>query len=394
MIWIDHRRGAGPTTALQQPAATAAERQRPTPGNRRPGPSSWPVLAALPKPEMPVSTPTPPGRRPRPAPVRGDPDLRRRRDATGGGSAGSSRRAGGVTWSGYRRVRDRAVRHVASRGDARSPDRQPARHVDHRTAAGSAGARIGRRDRPPGRTHRGPRPRRGPGRGRRGRGHRPGRRARRRRHRQRGGQRAALPWRAAGRRRRWRRARRIDQRVRPGGRHRRGSDRGHRADPAKRWPGGTQPRTVSLGQAGDRYFTFNAGMGIDADVVERVEERRAAGQEDLQRAARPAGGRGLVRRRPQASATDASRSPARNRSPAATWSSCPMSTRGPISGDRPIRTNPGTTAEGGLGVFAAHLVARSGGGHGWSPSCSARTRPEGPARQAPVPVRRRRRASR
>jgi diacylglycerol kinase family enzyme len=36
-------------------------------------------------------------------------------------------------------------------------------------------------------------------------------------------------------------------------------------------------RTISLGRAGDRYFAFCAGLGIDAEVVELVERRRAAG---------------------------------------------------------------------------------------------------------------------
>ena len=36
-------------------------------------------------------------------------------------------------------------------------------------------------------------------------------------------------------------------------------------------------RTVGLGQAGSRYFTFCAGLGLDAEVVHRVEQLRLAG---------------------------------------------------------------------------------------------------------------------
>jgi diacylglycerol kinase family enzyme len=36
-------------------------------------------------------------------------------------------------------------------------------------------------------------------------------------------------------------------------------------------------RTVSLGQAGSRYFTFCAGLGLDAEVVHAVEQLRQAG---------------------------------------------------------------------------------------------------------------------
>ncbi len=35
-------------------------------------------------------------------------------------------------------------------------------------------------------------------------------------------------------------------------------------------------RTIGLGLAGDRWFTFNAGMGWDAEVVARVDRRRRA----------------------------------------------------------------------------------------------------------------------
>ncbi len=37
-------------------------------------------------------------------------------------------------------------------------------------------------------------------------------------------------------------------------------------------------RVINLGQAGDRYFTFCAGLGIDAEVVHEVERRRRAGR--------------------------------------------------------------------------------------------------------------------
>ena len=37
-------------------------------------------------------------------------------------------------------------------------------------------------------------------------------------------------------------------------------------------------RRIGLGLAGDRYFTFNAGLGLDAEVVRAVDGRRARGQ--------------------------------------------------------------------------------------------------------------------
>ena len=38
-------------------------------------------------------------------------------------------------------------------------------------------------------------------------------------------------------------------------------------------------RTIGLGRADDRYFTFNAGLGFDAEVVRRIERRRRAGEQ-------------------------------------------------------------------------------------------------------------------
>jgi len=39
-------------------------------------------------------------------------------------------------------------------------------------------------------------------------------------------------------------------------------------------------RTIGLGLAGDRYFTFSAGLGMDAEVVGEVDRLRAAGRRE------------------------------------------------------------------------------------------------------------------
>jgi diacylglycerol kinase family enzyme len=39
-------------------------------------------------------------------------------------------------------------------------------------------------------------------------------------------------------------------------------------------------RTIGLGLAGDRYFTFSAGLGMDAEVVHEVERLRASGRKE------------------------------------------------------------------------------------------------------------------
>ena len=41
----------------------------------------------------------------------------------------------------------------------------------------------------------------------------------------------------------------------------------------------SRERLIGLGTANGRYFTFNAGLGLDAEVVRAVEGRRAHGRE-------------------------------------------------------------------------------------------------------------------
>jgi diacylglycerol kinase family enzyme len=114
----------------------------------------------------------------------------------------------------------------------------------------------------------------------------------------------------------------------------------------------TPPRTVSLGKAGDRYFTFNAGMGIDAVVVERVEQRRAAGAKVTAGLhVRQAVGAWFASDRKLGHLT----LEIPGRDPISGCHLVFVSNVDPWTylGSRPIRTNPGTSPEGGLGVFAA-----------------------------------------
>ncbi len=115
-------------------------------------------------------------------------------------------------------------------------------------------------------------------------------------------------------------------------------------------------RTVSLGRADDRYFTFNAGLGLDAAVVEEVERHRAQGRvisnamhvrELLKLYVRTERGAGAVQiavpgRQP---VSDAHLAFVSNVDP---WT---------YLGSRPIRTNPGTSADRGLGVFALRSIS-------------------------------------
>lgn len=110
-------------------------------------------------------------------------------------------------------------------------------------------------------------------------------------------------------------------------------------------------KTVSLGQADDRYFLFNAGLGIDAEVVKEVERRRARGIAISQ---------ALHLRMTVLRFFRSDRRQGRldidlpGRPPVEGAFMVFVSNVDPWTyvGARPVRTNPGTTPGGGLGVFA------------------------------------------
>lgn len=109
-------------------------------------------------------------------------------------------------------------------------------------------------------------------------------------------------------------------------------------------------RWVSLGKANDRYFTFNAGLGIDAETVREVERRRLLGGT----ISNPMHVRVAIR---QFLATNR-REPALDlRFPGRSVDGAFLlfvSNVNPWTylGRRAVRTNPGTSADRGLGVFA------------------------------------------
>ena len=114
---------------------------------------------------------------------------------------------------------------------------------------------------------------------------------------------------------------------------------------------GRPARVVSLGRADDRYFTFNAGLGLDAEVVHAVEVHRATGK---------AISNSLHVRQALAAVLRSDRSNPRM--------TLRLPDREPVKGvhlvfvsnvdpwtyweKRPVRTNPQTSAAADLGVFA------------------------------------------
>jgi diacylglycerol kinase family enzyme len=109
-------------------------------------------------------------------------------------------------------------------------------------------------------------------------------------------------------------------------------------------------RTVGLGRADDRWFTFNTGMGWDADVVASVERARARGHEaSPARYARTALRHYLAQRRHPTDLTVElpGAEPLTGNRLALICATDPWT----YLGSRPVRTNPGCNAADGLALF-------------------------------------------
>jgi diacylglycerol kinase family enzyme len=108
--------------------------------------------------------------------------------------------------------------------------------------------------------------------------------------------------------------------------------------------------TRSAGAPHGRWFTFNAGMGWDAEVVAEVERARAAGREATpQRYARTALRHYLrQRRRPRSMTVEV---PGAEPVPDVRMAFVCNTDTWTYLGSRPVRTNPGASFGTGLGLF-------------------------------------------
>ena len=110
-------------------------------------------------------------------------------------------------------------------------------------------------------------------------------------------------------------------------------------------------RKVSLGRAGDRYFTFNAGLGLDAEAVQAVEQRRKAGSaisNFMHVRKTVAAYLRSDRRHPRMTVQLPDQDPLTGVHLVFVSNVDPWT----YYGNHPIRTNPGITVSSGLGVFA------------------------------------------
>jgi diacylglycerol kinase family enzyme len=110
-------------------------------------------------------------------------------------------------------------------------------------------------------------------------------------------------------------------------------------------------RTVGLGRADERWFSFNAGLGWDADVIASMERARGQGRE-----ATPARYVATSIRRWTRARLDPPDLTVHipGREPVSAVRLALVSNTDPWTylGARPVRTNPGCSFDGGLGVFA------------------------------------------
>jgi diacylglycerol kinase family enzyme len=115
-------------------------------------------------------------------------------------------------------------------------------------------------------------------------------------------------------------------------------------------------RTVGLGRADDRYFTFCTGIGLDADVIRRVEQARTKGARSTPNLYfRTIAGRyltGLGRREP-AVTIDA---PGEAAQTGLAWVLVQNTAPFTYIGDRPVNPNPLAGFDTGLDVLALKVL--------------------------------------
>lgn len=114
---------------------------------------------------------------------------------------------------------------------------------------------------------------------------------------------------------------------------------------------GTAWRRIGLMDCGERWAVFTAGMGVDGDVVAAVEAQRAKGRKvTAGRYMRVAVREMLasVRDEPKLTVGLPGRNPVRDVHFAFVSNASPWT----YAGTRPVWTNPGTTFDTGLGIFA------------------------------------------
>lgn len=115
-------------------------------------------------------------------------------------------------------------------------------------------------------------------------------------------------------------------------------------------------RTVSLGRADDRWFTFNAGMGWDAEVVASVERMRASGREANPGRYATAGLRHYLRQRRHPTSLSV-QLPGEDVITDVRLALVCATDPWTYLGSRAVRTNPGSNLDNGLALFGLRSLS-------------------------------------
>ena len=114
-------------------------------------------------------------------------------------------------------------------------------------------------------------------------------------------------------------------------------------------------RSVGLGRADERWFSFNAGLGWDADVIASMERARGRGHDATPTRYVATSIRRWSRARidpPDLTVEIPGEEPVSGVRLALVSNTDPWTYLGP----RPVRTNPGCSFDSGLGLFALHSL--------------------------------------
>jgi diacylglycerol kinase family enzyme len=143
--------------------------------------------------------------------------------------------------------------------------------------------------------------------------------------------------------------------------------------------GDLRARTISLGRADERYFTFCAGLGLDAAVVRRVERARLRGRTSTPRLYLRSTVRQLLSRRERRAPGITVEIAAPDQPGAEQLATVIVQNTSPWTylGDRPIDPNPDASFELGLDVLALRALRVPGAARTFGQMLVGRTAPHG-----------------
>jgi len=143
--------------------------------------------------------------------------------------------------------------------------------------------------------------------------------------------------------------------------------------------GGVRSRTIGLGRADERYFTFCAGLGLDAAVVRRVERARLRGRTSTPRLYLQSTMRQLLSRRERAASGIAVEVTSPDLPGEEQLATVIVQNTSPWTylGDRPIDPNPDASFELGLDVLALRTLRVPGAARTFGQMLSGRKAPHG-----------------